>query len=249
MMRTTNHEPVWSEAEPPRRGRITKLILALDVDSFSQAKYFVDLLYPKVKIFKVGLQLFTACGERIIRYIREKGGKIFLDLKFYDIPNTVANASREVLRLGGIEMFTVHTQGGPEMMQRAKETVQDEARKLGIKAPLIIGVTLLTSEAQSSKITPLVISLTSAARTSGLDGIVASVKETRLLRQEFGGDLIIVTPGIRFEGGEKGDQKRIATPEEAKRAGSNYIVVGRPILEAQDPLVVAMQIIRKISSK
>jgi orotidine-5'-phosphate decarboxylase len=228
-----------------RRGRQAALILALDVDSFSKAKYFVDLFYPKVKIFKVGLQLFIACGQKIIRYIREKGGKIFLDLKFYDIPNTVANASREVVRMGGVKMFTVHTQGGPEMMRRAKETARDEARKLGIKAPLIIGVTLLTSEAQSSKITPLVISLTRAAKAAGLNGIVASVKETRLLRQEFGGDLIIVTPGIRFEGGEKGDQERIATPEEAKRAGSNYIVVGRPILEARNPLAAAMEIIRR----
>lgn len=224
----------------------TQLILALDVDSFSKAKHFVDLLYPRVKIFKVGLQLFIACGEKIIRYIRKKGGKIFLDLKFYDIPNTVANASREVLRLGGIEMFTVHTQGGSEMMQRVKEAVQDEARKLGIKAPLIIGVTLLTSEAQSSKITPLVISLTRGVKAAGLDGVVASVKETRLLRQEFGGDLIIVTPGIRFAGGEKGDQKRIATPEQAKRAGSNYIVVGRPILEAKNPLLVVKGILKEI---
>lgn len=227
----------------------TQLILALDVDSFSKAKHFVDLLYPRVKIFKVGLQLFTVCGKKIIRYIREKGGRIFLDLKFYDIPNTVANASREVVRMPGVGMFTVHTQGGLEMMRRAKETVQDEARKLGTKAPLIIGVTLLTSEAQSSKIASLVISLTRRAKAAGLNGIVASVKETRLIRQEFGGDLIIVTPGIRFAGGEKGDQERIATPEEAKRAGSNYIVVGRPILEARDPLVLARKIISKISSK
>lgn len=226
--------------------RETALILALDVDSFSKAKYFIDLLYPKVKIFKVGPQLFIACGEKIIRYIKEKGGKIFLDLKFYDIPNTAANASREVVRMGGIEMFTLHTQGGPEMMQRAKQAVQDEARKLGIKAPLIIGVTFLTSEAQSSKITPLVISLTRGVRAAGIDGIVASVKETGLLRQEFGGDLIIVTPGIRFEGGEKGDQKRIATPKEARRAGSNYVVVGRPILEARNPLSVVKNILKEI---
>ena len=236
MTRTANHEP-----------RTAELILALDVDSFSKAKYFVDLLYPKVKIFKVGLQLFIARGKKIIRYIREKGGKVFLDLKFYDIPNTVANASKEVVRMGGIEMFTLHTQGGLEMMRRVKEAAREEALRLGIKAPLIIGVTLLTSEAQSSKITPLVISLTRAARTAGLDGVVASVKETRCLRQVFGGDLIIVTPGIRFAGGEKGDQKRIATPEEARKAGSNYIVIGRPILEAQGPLITARKIIRKIS--
>jgi len=226
----------------------TQMILALDVDSFSKAKYFVDLLYPRVKIFKVGLQLFIACGGKVIRYIREKGGRIFLDLKFYDIPNTAANASREVVRMGGIEMFTVHTQGGPEMMQRVKGAVREEACRLGIKAPLIIGVTLLTSEAQSSKITPLVISLTRAARTAGLDGVVASVKETGRLRQEFGGDLIIVTPGIRLAGGEKGDQRRIAAPEEAKGAGSNYIVAGRPILEAKNPLAITRAIIKRIDS-
>lgn len=225
----------------------TQLILALDVDSFSKAKYFVDLLYPRVKIFKVGLQLFIACGRKIIRYIREKGGRIFLDLKFYDIPNTVANASREVLRLGGIEMFSVHTQGSLEMMQRAKETVQDEARKLKIKAPLIIGITVLTSEAQSSKITSLVISLTRKAKTAGLNGIVASVKEARRIRKVFGSDLVIVSPGIRFAGSQRNDQKRIATPEEAKRASSNYIVVGRPILEARDPLTVTKEIIRRLT--
>lgn len=230
-----------------RRGRQAALILALDVDSFLRAKYFVDLLYPKVKIFKVGLQLFTACHDKIIKYIREKGGRVFLDLKFFDIPNTVANASKEVVKLGGIEMFTVHTQGGLEMMRRAKEAVLNEARRSGIKAPLIIGVTALTSEAKSSKITPLVISLTNVATSAGLDGVVASVKETRHLRQKFSRDLIIVTPGIRLPQDAKGDQERIATPEEARKAGSNYIVVGRPILEAENPVSAAREIIKQIS--
>ena len=227
----------------------TQMILALDVNSFSKAKRFVDLLYPEVKIFKVGLQLFTACHDKIIKYIRKKGGKVFLDLKFFDIPNTVASASKEVVRMGGIEMFTVHTQGGLEMMRRTKEAVLNEARRSGIKAPLIIGVTVLTSEAKSSKIIPLVISLTRAAKNAGLDGVVASVKETEHLRQKFSRDLIIVTPGIRLAGDEKGGQKRIATPEEARSAGSNYIVVGRPILEAENPVSAAREIIRKISLK
>ncbi|MEK7578343.1 MAG: orotidine-5'-phosphate decarboxylase [Patescibacteria group bacterium] len=227
----------------------TQLILALDVDSFSKAKRFVDLLYPEVKIFKVGLQLWTACHDKIIKYIRKKGGRVFLDLKFFDIPNTVANASKEVVKIGGIEMFTVHAQGGQEMMRRTKEAVLNEARASGIKAPLIIGVTVLTSEAKSSKIIPFVISLTKAAKNAGLDGVVASVKETRHLRQKFSRDLIIVTPGIRLAGDEKGGQKRIATPEEARSAGSNYIVVGRPILEAENPVSAAREIIRKISLK
>ena len=227
----------------------TQMILALDVNSFSKAKRFVDLLYPEVKIFKVGLQLFTACHDKIIKYIRKKGGKVFLDLKFFDIPNTVASASKEVVRMGGIEMFTVHTQGGLEMMRRTKEAVLNEARRSGIKAPLIIGVTVLTSEAKSSKIIPLVISLTRAAKNAGLDGVVASVKETEHLRQKFSRDLIIVTPGIRMSLDNKGGQKRIATPEEARYAGSNYIVVGRPILEAENPVLAAREIIRKISLK
>ncbi|MDP3732415.1 MAG: orotidine-5'-phosphate decarboxylase [Candidatus Omnitrophota bacterium] len=213
----------------------TELILALDVDSFSRAKYFVDLLYPQVRIFKVGLQLFIARGDKIIKYIKKKGAGVFLDLKFHDIPNTVGNAARAVVRLGGVKMFTVHTQGGLAMLQAARKAVTEEAFKLGIKPPLIIGVTVLTSAQKTSRILALVLKRAYLARQAALDGVVCSVKEAGAVRKKLGKDFIIVTPGIRLPEDKQQDQKRVATPREAKRAGSNYIVIGRPILSASNP--------------
>lgn len=218
-----------------RTKRATQIILALDVDSFSKAKRFVDLLYPQIKIFKVGLQLFTACPDKIITYIKNKGAGVFLDLKFHDIPNTVGNAVRGVVRMGGIKMFTVHTQGSLAMLQAAHKAAAEEAFKLGIKPPLIIGVTVLTSEQNTSKIVNLVLKRAYLARQAGLEGVVCSVKEAGAIRKKMGEDFIIVTPGIRLPEDEQQDQKRIATPREAKRAGSNYLVIGRPILLAGNP--------------
>lgn len=215
--------------------RATKIILALDVDSFSKAKHFVDLLYPQVRIFKVGLQLFTACQDKIIKYINKKGAGVFLDLKFHDIPNTVSNAAREVVRMAGIKMFTVHTQGGLAMLQAVRKAVSEEASELGIKPPLIIGVTVLTSEQNTSRILDLVLKRAYLARQAGLDGVVCSTKEAGAVRKKMGKDFIIVTAGIRLPKDEQQDQKRVATPRQASRAGSNYLVIGRPILSAGNP--------------
>lgn len=220
-----------------------KIILALDVDSLEKAKYFVNKLYPKIKIFKVGIQLFTACGAKIIEAINRKGAEVFLDLKFFDIPNTVANAVRQAVRLK-VKMLTLHILGDEEMLRQAIAAAKDEARRFKVKRPLLIGVTVLTSkEANSSD----VLTLAKIGLESGLDGVVCSVREAASLRKKFNKKFVIVTPGIRPAGVNRNDQKRTATVAEAVRAGSDFLVIGRPILEAKDPVKVA-EGLRAISS-
>jgi orotidine-5'-phosphate decarboxylase len=214
-----------------------KLILALDVDSHKKAKYFIDRLYPTIKAFKVGAQLFTACGPEVIQLIRKKGAEAFLDLKYFDIPNTVAGAVRQAVRMR-VKMLTLHILGDEEMIKAALAAAKDEAKKLRIKRPLLIGVTVLTSkEARFSD----VLTLARIGLECGLDGVVCSVREAQLLRTKFKKKFIIVTPGIRQDKTAKFDQKRTATVSEAIRAGSDYLVVGRPILQAKDPLKAAKE--------
>ena len=220
-----------------------EIILALDVDSLQKAKYFVNKLYPKIKIFKVGVQLFTAFGPKIVEAINKKGAEVFLDLKFFDIPNTVANAVRQAVRLK-VKMLTLHILGDEEMLRQAVAAAKDEARRLRIKRPLLIGVTVLTSkEANSSD----VLTLAKIGLESGLDGVVCSVREAASLRKKINKKFVIVTPGIRPAGVSRNDQKRTATVAEAVRAGSDFLVIGRPILEAKDPVKVA-EGLRAISS-
>lgn len=220
-----------------------EIILALDVDSLEKAKYFVNKLYPKIKIFKVGIQLFTACGAKIIETINKKRAGIFLDLKFFDIPNTVANAVRQAVRLN-VKMLTLHILGDEEMLRQAVAAAKDESRRLKVKRPLLIGVTVLTSkEANSSD----VLTLAKIGLESGLDGVVCSVREAALLKRKINKKFVIVTPGIRPAGVNRNDQKRTATVAEAVRAGSDFLVIGRPILEAKDPVKVA-EALRAISS-
>lgn len=211
-----------------------EIILALDVDSFKQARYFVNKLYPHIKIFKVGAQLFTALGPKIIETIKRQGAEVFLDLKFFDIPNTVAAAVRAAVR-HKVKMLTLHILGDEEMIKAAVAAGKDEARKLKVKRPLLIGVTVLTSkEANSSD----VFTLAKIGIDCGLDGVVCSAREARALRDKIKNKFLIVTPGIRAKGLGKNDQKRTATVSEAIQAGSNFLVIGRPILEAKDPLKV-----------
>lgn len=215
-----------------------KLILALDVDSLEKASHFVNLLSPKIKIFKVGSQLFTGCGPKIIDFIHKKGGEVFLDLKFHDIPNTVANAVSQACRLK-VKMLTLHICGGEEMLKAAVKAAKEAA--LGIKhnRPLLIGVTVLTSQEAGRD---GVSRLARLGLACGLDGVVCSAREVKFLREELGKDFVIVTPGIRPK--EKGadDQKRVATAQEAIAAGSSFLVVGRPVLEAKDPLKALKEI-------
>ncbi|MBU1125097.1 MAG: orotidine-5'-phosphate decarboxylase [Candidatus Omnitrophica bacterium] len=214
--------------------RTPQAILALDVETLEDARRFVDLLYPAIKIFKVGIHLFTSYGPEVVKLIRKKGGEVFLDLKFFDIPHTVANAVRSAVRLEAM-MCTLHILGDEEMIKAAKDAAEDEAHRRRVKKPLLIGVTVLTSkEAQSSD----VLTLAKIGIECGLDGVVCSAREAGLLRKEIKKDFVIVTPGIRPAEGASHDQKRTATVQEAVAAGSNFLVIGRPILHAKDPLSI-----------
>jgi len=218
----------------------TKIILALDVDNEKQALRFVRLLYPKITIFKVGLQLYTACGPKIIKDIRKIGAKVFLDLKFFDIPHTVGNAVRCAVGLK-IKMLTLHIQGGEAMLKVAVAAAKQEAKRLKVKQPLLIGVTVLTSQEAKPR---EVLRLAKLGLGCGLDGVVCSVREAALLRKQIRQKFMIVTPGIRPASAGSDDQKRIATPLAAAKAGSNFLVIGRPILEAKDPLKAVEEIVR-----
>lgn len=220
----------------------SEIILALDVDDLSKARYFVNKLYPKVKIFKVGAHLFTALGPKIIETINRKGAQVFLDLKFFDIPNTVAQAVRAAVR-HKVKMLTLHILGDEEMIKAAVYAAKDEARKLKIKKPLLIGVTVLTSkEANSSD----VFTLAKMGIEFGLDGVVCSAREAKFLKNNIKQKFVIVTPGIRPQGVVSNDQKRTATVAEAQEAGSNFLVIGRPILEAKDPLKAVEGILKEL---
>jgi len=223
-----------------------KLILALDADNYKEALRLVNLLYPKVKIFKVGLQLYTACGPKIIQDIRKIGAEIFLDLKFNDIPNTIVNAAREALK-HKVAMFTVHTLSGPAALKEVARTCQGSKTK-------VLGITILTSIRPhflkdlgiKRTLSQEVLCLAKMAKRCGLDGVVCSVQEAKVIRKQMGENFIILSPGIRPAGIAKGDQERTATPKEAKDAGCNYLVVGRPIIKAKDPLKTAEEILADI---
>lgn len=220
----------------------TDLIIALDVATKEKAQSLVKQLLSVVKIFKVGSQLFTALGPAAIELIPQSMAKVFLDLKFHDIPNTVASASRIAVQLG-VAMFTVHAQAGKEMMCASLSAARDEAKRLKVKRPLIFGVTVLTSqEDRETKIR--VLELARDVKESGLDGVVCSVQEAFFLRKAFGKDLLIICPGIRLEGEKTADQKRIATPQQAKNLGVDFIVMGRSIINARNPLQQAKKILK-----
>lgn len=241
-----------------------QLIVALDIDTLEEAKRFIDTLSPAVDIFKVGSQLFTACGPAAVRFILARGKKAFLDLKYHDIPNTVGNAVRAAVALSsavsnassfqaagavpGIFMYTAHTLGGKEMLKAAVNAAAEKAKELGVEKPLTLGITVLTSEEKKENIGEIVLERAKLAKEAGLDGVVASSQEAALIRRSLGSAFIIVTPGIRPAGAAQGDQKRIGTPAEAIAQGSNFLVVGRPIIEAQDPLAAAKQIVEEINS-
>ena len=227
-----------------------KLIVALDMKTLDEAKEAVKKLSPVVKVFKVGIGLFTLYGLDAVKLVHDGGAKVFLDLKFHDIPNTVAHAVRSAAKLG-VFMVNIHTLGGSEMIMRAAEAVRESDNK-----PKLLGVTVITSMDQSSigevgidkKIEDEVVSLARLGKDSGLDGVVASPNEVSLIRKNLGKDFMIVTPGIRPAGAKRDDQKRIMTPADAIRAGADYIVVGRPIIETKDPLEAARKIIKEMES-
>jgi orotidine-5'-phosphate decarboxylase len=243
-----------------------KLIVALDVDSLEKAGGFVNILYPVVKCFKIGSQLFTASGTDAVKMVTEKGAKVFLDLKFHDIPNTVYSAVSSGTSLSAMPvsssgslsdadlkiadatqlkvfMMTLHIKGGIEMLRAAVKGATEKAAELKIPKPFLVGVTNLTSDEKTKSTKEEVIKAAKLAKEAGLDGVVCSVNEAAAVRKECGQGFIIVTPGIRPKNYPADDQKRKATAKEAADAGANYIVVGRPILKAKDPRRVAEEII------
>lgn len=231
-----------------------RLFLALDVGSYRLAEEIVALLQDYVGGFKVGSQLFTRAGPRILRFIKKTGKPIFLDLKYHDIPATVAKAAEEAVRQG-VSIFNVHISGGYEMMWASVMACDRLSREKSLPKPLILGVTLLTSLSENDlrdlgiqrRIKNQVLSLARMAKKAGLDGVISSPQEVRALRETFGRDFIILCPGVRPAKSSKHDHHRIATPKEAISSGADYIVVGRPVLEASNPVLICQRIIQEIS--
>jgi orotidine-5'-phosphate decarboxylase len=221
-----------------------KLMLALDVDSREKAEEWVHRLKAHVGFFKVGLQLFTKEGPELVRSIRARGGKIFLDVKYHDIPNTVAKACESATALG-VDFVNVHALGGKAMMKAAAESLDATATRMRLPRPRLLAVTVLTShDARAlkeevglrSKPESEVVRLARSAKAAGCDGVVCSPQEVALVRKACGPDFVIVTPGVRPAGAPLHDQKRTLTAGQALAAGSDYLVVGRPITEAPDPV-------------
>lgn len=225
-----------------------RLIVALDLSSGAEALKIVRALGPSISTYKVGNQLFTAEGPGMVRELVSSGKKVFLDLKFHDIPNTVAGGVRSAAVMG-VSLLTVHAAGGSAMLRAAVEAAQQAP-----KPPIILAVTVLTSLSDADlreigvagRTSDHALVLATLAQNCGCNGVVASPHEARVIRQDLGTGLVIVTPGIRPTGTAKGDQSRVNTPAEAITAGADYVVVGRPITEAADPQRAAKEIIQEI---
>ncbi len=231
-----------------------RLIVSLDFSSDNEARKLMDTLGDTVNFYKVGFQLFTAYGPRIITLIKRKNKKIFLDLKFHDIPNTVANATDVICDLG-VDMFNIHALGGFEMMETTVKTLWKKFSGREEKRPIVLGVTILTSLGDAflkdvigsqRSLREEVALLARAAQSSGCDGVVASPLEAKYIKKECGKDFIVLTPGIRLKGDELGDQVRVLGPKEAISSGADYIVVGRSITRAKDPKSRAEKILEEI---
>lgn len=236
---------------------IQKIVLALDVESDAQALKLCEELKDYVGLFKIGSQLFTHFGPSMVKKVIETGAHVFLDLKFHDIPHTVAMAAREAVRMG-VGMFNVHACGGLEMMKQTADMVQKTAGEFNLAEPVTLAVTILTSMSQdvlhnevrcSASLESQVLHYASLAGKSGLKGVVASPHEIGPIRRQMGPDFVILTPGIRPQWAQKNDQKRIMTPREAIHAGADYIVIGRPILADPDPVDAAKRVIEEILSE
>ena len=230
------------------------IIAALDVPNVEAALKLADQIAPAVGAFKIGGELFTAAGPDIVRRIRDTGAAVFLDLKFHDIPNTVAKAVTAAARLD-VQMLTVHTSGGLEMMRAAEASAQQAAKMNGRAAPLVLGVTVLTSSNSSTmaeigcepNVVAQVERLARLAVKAGLRGLVCSPLEIVALRKILPADVQLVTPGIRTGAEKADDQKRTLAPREAMAAGANWLVIGRPIYAAENPRAAAEKILESLS--
>jgi orotidine-5'-phosphate decarboxylase len=231
-----------------------RLIFALDTDGEREAERLVRLLVDDVGVFKVGKQLFLRAGPGVVRMVQRHGGEVFLDLKFHDIPHTVAKAGIEAARLG-VRFFDLHASGSYEMMHRTQAEVTRACRREGLRRPKILAVTVLTSLGRTdllrvgvvAEVDSQVARLGRLARLAGMDGVVASPLEIARIRRGCGRRFLIVTPGVRPLDADTDDQKRVMTPAEAMRAGADYLVVGRPIADARDPLVAARAIVAEMA--
>lgn len=221
-----------------------RLIVAFDTDDGEDIDWLSGTLMDIVPWVKIGFQAFSTLGTEAFPWLNERGHKVFLDLKFHDIPNTVARDVGTMTKHGA-NMINMHASGGLEMMQTARDSADDAAYKANIPRPILLGVTILTSIDETGfqqnfdserQLTDQVVYLAQLAQAAGLDGVVASPLEIEPVRKACGDDFLIVTPGIRPEWAETDDQRRITTPAEAINRGADYIVVGRPIIEAEDPL-------------
>ncbi|WP_305811336.1 orotidine-5'-phosphate decarboxylase [Photobacterium leiognathi] len=227
-----------------------KVIVALDYDNQNEALAFVDRIEPGSCRLKVGKEMFTYFGPDFVRQLHDRGHSVFLDLKFHDIPNTCSKAVKAAADLG-VWMVNVHASGGERMMTASREILEP----YGKDRPLLIGVTVLTSMEASDlagigiKQEPQqqVLNLASLAKNSGLDGVVCSAQEASILKGNLGQNFKLVTPGIRPMGSEAGDQRRVMTPVEAIAAGSDYLVIGRPITQAADPALVLAEINKSLA--
>ena len=230
-----------------------RIIVALDVPSMDQARRLIEQLHDVIGAFKIGSELFTSAGPEIVRTIRTAGAAVFLDLKFHDIPNTVAKAVAAATRLD-VQMLTVHTSGGLEMMKVAEASAQETARSLNTKPPLVLGVTVLTSFGMKelgevgilSDVGKHVERLAKHAVQAGVRGLVCSPLELAGLRQVLPNHMQFVTQGIRGSDDPVGDQKRTLDAPQAIAAGANYLVIGRPIYAAPDPRAAAEKIVRSL---
>ncbi|PVZ71617.1 orotidine-5'-phosphate decarboxylase [Pelagibaculum spongiae] len=230
-----------------------RVLVALDFNNPQDALAFADQVSPSQCRLKVGKELFTLAGPQLVDQLQQKGFEVFLDLKFHDIPNTVAAACKVAAEMG-VWMVNIHASGGVKMMQAAKEAVASVAPKNGRAKTKLIAVTVLTSTSEqdfaqlgfSGSIEQQVVNLAKLTYQAGLDGVVCSAREAEVLRRTIGEDFLLVTPGIRPEGYAKDDQTRIVTPRQALINGSSYLVIGRPITKAENPQLALQQINQSI---
>jgi orotidine-5'-phosphate decarboxylase len=232
-----------------------RLIVALDVSSAADAQRIVGALGESVRFYKVGMQLYTAEGPAVVRELARAGKEVFLDLKYHDIPNTVAAAVGEAARLG-VSMLTVHASGGTKMLEAAASAARAQSGSQREHSLRVLAVTVLTSMDQKSldevginaPVVDQVSRLAALALNAGCAGIVSSAQEVKAVRARLGGEFLAVTPGVRPAGAEHGDQARVVTPRDAMTAGATHIVVGRPITASADPAHSAAKIIEEIAS-
>ena len=227
-----------------------KIIFALDVNGLKEIDHYAEMLSGRVGLFKVGKELFTATGPEAVKTVQRHGGQVFLDLKYHDIPNTVAKAMLEAARMG-VQLTDLHALGGEEMMETAATAVRKE---FGDQRPKLLAITILTSSTEATlrgvgidhSVQDMVVRLAKLAQNAGMGGVVASPLEIGLIRAACGPDFLIVTPGVRPGFASVDDQKRIMTPSEAVGAGADYLVIGRPIAKADDPRAAADLIVDEI---